>query len=168
MQVSLLAAMSVDGKIAESTHQNSTDWTSKEDIRFFVRKSKEIGALVMGLTTYKTIGRPLPGRTIYVLCQNPDEQEGQEGVVYTGGELVDVLNQIEGGGHGHVLIAGGASVYSQFLQAGLVDELFLTVEPYLFGNGIGFVKDIKRMKMEFVAVEQIGEQTIVLQYRISK
>jgi dihydrofolate reductase len=168
MKVSLLAAMSVDGKIAESTNQNSTDWTSKEDIRFFVRKSKEIGALIMGLTTYETIGRPLPGRTIYVLCENPEEQVEQEGIVYTGGALSEILKQIQRDGHEQVLIAGGASVYSQFLQAGLVDELFLTVEPYLFGNGIGFVKDIKRMKMEFVAVEQIGEQTIVLQYRIPK
>jgi dihydrofolate reductase len=168
MKVSLLAAMSVDGKIAESTNQNSTDWTSKSDVRFFVKKSKEIGALIMGLTTYQTIGRPLPGRTIYVLCKDPEERENQEGVVYTGGELKDVLVQIAQDGHEQVLVAGGASVYSQFLQAGLVEDLYLTVEPYLFGNGIGFVKDIERIKMEFVAVEQIGEETIVLQYRIPK
>jgi len=31
MKVILVAAMSADGKIAESPEQNSLDWTSKED-----------------------------------------------------------------------------------------------------------------------------------------
>ncbi|HBK34348.1 TPA: dihydrofolate reductase [Candidatus Uhrbacteria bacterium] len=166
MKVILLAAISADGKIAQSVDQNSTDWTSKEDIQFFVKKSKEIGALIMGKTTYGTIGKPLKDRVIYVLSLRPEEETPAEGVRYVGGELVDILAQVEADGFSSVLIAGGASVYSQFLSQGLVDEMFLTVEPYLFGKGIPLVGDMDVVKMMFVDAQQIGQETIVLHYRL--
>ncbi|HBK34627.1 MAG: Bifunctional deaminase-reductase domain protein [Candidatus Uhrbacteria bacterium GW2011_GWE2_40_58] len=166
MKVILLAAISVDGKIAQSREQNSTDWTSKEDVRFFVEKSKEIGALIMGETTYQTIGRPLKDRTIYVLTKNPDSQVSKKGIVFTGGLLQDVLKQVEKDGFSSVLIAGGASVYSQFLKEGLVNELFLTVEPYLFGQGIPLLTDCPFFSLEFVSVKPLNQQTLLLHYRI--
>lgn len=164
MIITLLAAISLDGKIAEATTQNSTSWTSKDDVRFFVQKSKEIGALIMGETTYNTIGRPLKDRTIYVLTKDPTHKMHQPGIVYTSGDVKDVLKRIEADGHQKVLIAGGASVYSQFLSQGLVDELFLTVEPYLFGEGISLVSGINRMKLQFLDANKIGPETVVLHY----
>jgi len=166
MNVILLAAISADGKIAQSADQNSTDWTSKEDTQFFVKKSKEIGALIMGKTTYETIGKPLRDRTIYVLSPHPQEETPVEGIRYVGGELKDILARVEADGFACVLIAGGASVYSQFLSQGLVDELFLTVEPYLFGKGIPLVQNMDAVKMTFADSEQIGPQTVVLHYRL--
>lgn len=168
MKVVLLAAMSVDGKIAESRDQNSTDWTSKDDVRFFVKKTKEVGTLIMGSATYETIGRPLPGRKIFVMCFRPEKHEPIEGVEFIKKGPKEMLEYLEEQGIESVVIAGGASIYRQFIEQGLVDELFLTVEPYLFGKGIPFVPEMDRVKLSFVDMEQIGEQTITLHYSVNK
>jgi len=165
MIVYLLAAISVDGKIAQHTNQNSMEWTSKEDVQFFVKKSKEIGALIMGKTTYATIGKPLKDRVIYVLSPSAEQETPVEGVYFVSGKPEEILKRVKDDGHSSVLIAGGASVYSQFLSQGLVDELFLTVEPYLFGSGIPLYTEGAPIKLELVSVDRLGPQALLLHYR---
>ncbi len=41
MKIILIAAISGNGMIAEREGQSSLDWTSKEDTKFFVEKTKE-------------------------------------------------------------------------------------------------------------------------------
>ena len=48
MKVTLLASISADGFIAPKSEGSSLLWTSREDTRFFVQMSKEIGTLLMG------------------------------------------------------------------------------------------------------------------------
>ena len=77
IKVILIAAISADGKIAERTDQNSLDWTSKEDTRFFIERTKQAGALIMGRKTFESIGKPLPGRINLILTKDANyRQEG--------------------------------------------------------------------------------------------
>ena len=87
MKIILIAAISADGKIAQSANQSSLDWTSKEDTAFFVAKTKEAGVVVMGSRTFETIGKPLKGRRLIVLS----EQGGKGGEV----DEVDKVAQVE-------------------------------------------------------------------------
>ena len=80
MKISLLAAVSVDGFIAESSDQLA-DWTSKEDKRSFVSKTKDAGVWVMGRKTYETIGKPLPGRLNVIMTRDPSKFEDIEGTL---------------------------------------------------------------------------------------
>ncbi|MFH1631406.1 MAG: dihydrofolate reductase family protein [bacterium] len=166
MKVELLAAISVDGRIAESTDQLA-DWTSKEDKRFFVRKTKEAGVLVMGKTTYETIGRPLPDRLNLIMTRNTsglDQIEGQ--LEYTSSSPKEVLDDLERRGFQTVVIAGGSQIYSLWLREGLVTDLFLTVEPVLFGGGVSLVNDVPSCKLELVSSEQLGEKSVLLHYKV--
>lgn len=63
--------------------------------------------LVMGRTTYESIGRPLPGRTTIVLTRDPAWQA--EGVLVAH-DIDDALARAEGLA-GDVMVAGGAQVY---------------------------------------------------------
>lgn len=76
--------------------------------------------LLMGRTTYDSIGRPLPGRTTVVLTRDPDW--AAEGVhvahdVATALLLADRLP-------GDVMVAGGAQVYAATFD--VADEQVLT------------------------------------------
>lgn len=66
--------------------------------------------LVMGRTTYESIGRPLPGRTTVVLTRDPSWSPGAEGV-HVAHSLDDALVQATRL-PGEVVVAGGASVYA--------------------------------------------------------
>lgn len=205
MKIILIAAISVDGKIAEHPDQISLDWTSKEDTKFFVEKTKEAGVVVMGARTFATIGKPLKGRRVIVLtrevaagrcvygpapaCQSPQDVGGDssplfppthhpavdrmKGNIPSEGDIVyanlapsQLVKMLEEEGHEAIVVAGGASVYTQFLREGLVTDLYLTVEPVMFGTGVPLVSGIERINLRFISARPLGDQSVVLHFTI--
>ncbi len=168
MIITLIAAISADGKIGQAPGQSSLEWTSKEDTRFFVEKTKEIGTVVMGNTTFKTFGKPLKGRRLIVMTHtiSPERAERVEGIEFTSESVLALVARLENEGVTHLAVCGGASVYSQFLQSGLVNELFLTVEPVLFGEGIPLVSGIGRIDLKLIESRPLG-QGILMHFTIS-
>lgn len=59
--------------------------------------------------------------------------------------LTSVLELLRAEGRERILTEGGPSLVSQFLAENLVDELFLTISPRLFGRG---VSDVRRGLVE--------------------
>ena len=169
MHTIIVATQTLNGFIARGTNELA-NWSSKEDKKFFVEETKKAGVMIMGRTTYGTIGRPLPGRLIIVLTEKPEEVEKVEGSVETAsGDLQTILNNLEKRGFTSVVIAGGSNVYGQFLNAGLVDELALTFEPILFSNGIPLAQNLtKEVDLETISVERLGEKTILVRYKVIK
>ena len=167
MHLVLLAAMTANGFIARSTNELA-NWTSKEDKKFFVSETKLHKAVIMGRTTYATIGRALPERFILVLTTKPEAIETIPGSVepFTGTPQ-EAIALLESRGFTSAVIAGGSNVYSQFLNAGLVNELALTVEPTLFVDGIRLADKLeKEISLAPISIEKLGEQSILARYKI--
>lgn len=166
MNVYLLAAISADGRIAKSA-DHLADWTSKEDKRFFVSKTKEAGALIMGRKTYDTIGRPLPNRLNLIMTREADASKNIEGELeYTTKAPHEILKELQERGFDSVVIGGGTSIYSLFLREGLVTDLYLTIESLLFGSGVPLVDNAPQLDLDLQSVEQIGEQSVLVHYKI--
>lgn len=146
----LIVAQSLDGFIAQSRQQISTDWTSAADRQFFAQKTREIGVMLMGSTTFATIGKPLPGRVTVLLTRStafPNAQvlDGKplENDLYISAGLANeqIFSLLEKSGVKQIAICGGASVYQHFLSNNLVDEIYLTLEPVFLGSGIKLLPD---------------------------
>lgn len=167
MIVSLIAAVSADGKIAEREDQTSLDWTSKEDTKFFVSKTKELGTVVMGRKTYDTIGRPLKDRRNIVLTRTVSP-EPVEGIEFTSESPAVLVDRLKSEGVQGVALIGGSSIYGQFLSAGLVDELFLTIEPVLFGTGVPLATGFERLNLALIHTERLGDHAVLLHYRVRR
>jgi len=67
--------------------------------------------LVMGRTTYESIGRPLPGRTTVVLTRDRDWSPGHPDVLVAR-SLVDAFGRAATR-DGEIIVAGGAQVYAE-------------------------------------------------------
>lgn len=169
MKVIFFAAMTVNGKIAHSSDE-LVDWTSKEDKQFFHEETKKCGVVVMGNSTYKTIGRPLPGRLNVVMTRTPDPAKNWEGVLeFTNQSLRELLQDLERRGFSSVAVTGGAQVFSQFLEAGLADELAITIEPKIFGAGVNIFSDMQRdFPLELFEVKNLNPQVVLLRYKVVK
>ena len=96
--------------------------------------------LVMGRTTYESIGRPLPGRETVVLTRDPAWSAGDVGGVHVAHTLDDALLQATRL-PGEVVVAGGASVYAAALP--LATEQVLSEIP-LEPEGDVFYHDFDR------------------------
>ena len=67
--------------------------------------------LLMGRTTYETIGRPLPGRTTVVLTRDQEWRAAGVLVAHSLDEALTLAEDLEG----DVMVAGGAEVYAAAL-----------------------------------------------------
>ena len=154
LKKTLIVASSRDGFIspADGVKLPSTKWTSKEDYQFFTEKTEEIGVLIMGRATYDTIGRPLPRRLIVVLTRDSEKQAElarqklkmdylPNNLRFTSKSPQEVLQSLANEGYEQVALCGGASLYQLFTEEDLVDEMFITLEPVEFGDGIKLFKD---------------------------
>jgi dihydrofolate reductase len=88
-------------------------WNFKEDLKYF--KEKTMGKFVIfGSKTYRGIKKPFLGRKIIVLSK--EEIKG----VSVARSIEEALSLTEG----EVMIAGGRSIYEQFLK--IADRIYLT------------------------------------------
>lgn len=162
IHVFLIAALTADGFIAKHS-KHLADWTSKEDKQFFLEMTKKARVMVMGANTYETIGRPLPGRLTIVYAS---KEKRYEGVEITQKEPTELLQELEKRGYKEVAICGGSIIYTMFMDAGLIDTLYLTIEPVVFGSGLTLFNKSLEGKLNLESVERLGEQTAVLTYRV--
>jgi dihydrofolate reductase len=164
VRVLLLAVITLDGKIARHAHELS-NWSSREDKRLFARTTREAGVVIMGRSTYETIGRPLPDRLNVVMTRHPPV-DAPEGVEFTADSPRRILERLAARGYNAVAVTGGAQVYRAFLEAGVVDELWLTVEPLAFGEGISLFGDAPfEQRFALLEAQRLGEGAVHLRYR---
>ncbi len=176
MHIFLIAAMSIDGYIARDPSVSSTEWTSGEDKKLFRVHTLRAGVLVMGSTTFATIGRALPGRKCFVLSSKPKPaayaQIPDSEVQYTSESVQDLVERLAAEGCTELAVCGGSEVYSQFLLAHLVDTLYLTVEPFLLGAGTLLWKSSYEAGIQtatLVRTEKLNESgTLFLEYSLKK
>ncbi|MBC7766473.1 dihydrofolate reductase [Arenimonas sp.] len=165
----IIVAQTVDGKIARnSTHE--ADWTSRTDKKQFIELTKKSGVMVMGLNTFKTFPSPLKDRLHIVYSNHHDsEKDNIPGVVeYTKDSPSMLIQKLEERGFKEVAICGGTSVYTMFMKSGLVENIYLTIEPRLFGEGIGIFDQTLDVNMKLISVRVVNDENVLLlEYKIN-
>lgn len=93
-------------------------WKCSNDMQHFVRVSMNYGNLVMGRKTYEVCG-PLPRRVNYVLTRDPNFGLRNHQIITVHDKSEITCDPL--------LVIGGREIYREYLQAGLVDEIYLTI-----------------------------------------
>jgi dihydrofolate reductase len=159
-----MMAMTADGKIAK-TSDHFPDWTSREDKKYFFDTTKARGVVLMGEKTFKTFPKPLPDRlnVVFALEKNPPEIEN---VKWVSGDEEKVLKELEKMGYESAILGGGTYLNTQFLKKKLIDEIWLTIEPKIFGDGLGIFSGDFNQDLKLISVEKINENSIMLKYEV--
>lgn len=164
ISVTLMMAITVDGKIAKDSQQFA-NWTSHEDKKLFAEISKSHGVVMMGENTFKTFPAPLKDRLNVVFSEQENQIE-VPGVKWVKGDLTKVLSELEVMGYKSALLGGGSFLNTLFLEQKLISEIILTIEPKIFGSGLSlFNKDLDA-NLELIEFNKINENTLMLRYRV--
>ena len=108
-RVVLVAAVASNGVIGDGP---DIPWKLPGEQALF--KEVTLGhTLVMGRTTYESIGRPLPGRTTIVLTRSPSWSAAGVLVAHSFEEALDLADTL--GPAAQVMVAGGGEVYAAAL-----------------------------------------------------
>lgn len=159
----IIVAQTADGKIARDSNHEA-DWTSKADKRHFIEMTKKSGVMVMGLNTFKTFPSPLKDR-LHIVYSNDhnSEKDNIPGVVeYTKDSPDVLLKKLEERGFKEVAICGGTSIYTMFILSGLVRNLYITMEPRMFGEGMSICNQTVDIKMKLKSVKVVSEENVLL------
>lgn len=163
MKVYIIAAVSVDGFIAKSNSE-LINWTSPEDKKFFREMTQKSKIMVMGGNTFRTFDKPLPNRRTIVYTRGEIEQS--EGVEKTSLDPVELVAKLESEGVSEVAICGGSDIYGMFLSSKVVTDIYLTIEPLVFGQGVSLFKGDHDVRLNLVESEQLNENTLLVHYEV--
>ncbi len=160
MKCILIAAMSADGYIGKDSN-HAAFWTSKEDKKRFVEVTKRAGVVIMGLNTFRTLTRPLKERLNIVY--SPDQVQD---VMTTSLPPKDLLHELHVKGVKGVAICGGSQIYSMFMKANVVDKIYLTIEPIIFGKGIRLFNEDMHFHLKLVGRQEAENGALLLEYDV--
>ena len=175
MKVTLILVTSLDGRITEGDKPGAGSWASPEDQEVFLSQIEAHDCIVMGSTTYeaaRSIIKPSANKPRIVLTRTPQRfaSERQPGLEFLAISPQEVIRRAENNGYKSLLLVGGARTNARFLDADLVDELSVTIEPLLFGAGTPFVAALRQtLHLQLLSCKQINSQGALLaRYRIQK
>lgn len=168
MRCIAIAAATIDGKIALDAGHFS-DWTSREDKDFLHEMLDKSDVVVVGNNTYKTAIEPLSKRNCIVLTSSvaTTERKNEKLLLWNpaGISYASVLQNTE---IETVAILGGTQTYTYFLENDLLDEIYLTIEPLVFGRGLPLFESSKDAQLRFrlESTKQLNDAgSILLHYQ---
>ncbi|MBV4532413.1 dihydrofolate reductase [Pseudomonas sp. SWRI107] len=123
LPLSLIAALAQNRVIGID---NSMPWHLPGDFKYF--KATTLGKpIIMGRKTWDSLGRPLPGRLNIVVSRQPGLQlDGAEVFASLEQALVRAEQWARAQGVAELMLIGGAQLYAQALEKGLVSRMYLT------------------------------------------
>ena len=82
------------------------------------------------------------------------------------GDTVEEVDKLRQGGDGHIVVWGGVSLWRSLMRLDLIDELHLSLFPYLAGEGTRLFDGVpKSYRLDLVSSTASSNGIVELQYR---
>ena len=160
------AAMTLDGKIARYSG-HASNWTSKEDKKHLHKIEDSCDVMVVGRKSYELAQKPLSQRNVVVFTRSVEATRQESArLLFLNPQNVDFVKFAVGKNYSRVCVLGGPEIYSYFLDHNLLDDLYITIEPLVFGEGLGlFNKPVETKNFKLKSVEKLNKGgTLLLHY----
>ena len=175
MKVILVAVSSLDGKITRGGDPNIYSWTSKEDTKLFFSSIKKHNLIVMGSKTYEAargIIKLQKNKLRIVLTRNPKKYAAftmPQSLEFSSETPQELIYRLETKGYKKMLLVGGSEISTLFFKFSLVDEMHLTIEPYIFGIGKTIVNEELYASLKLISFKKLNKQgTLRLKYKVQR
>jgi dihydrofolate reductase len=174
MKAILVFVSTVDGKVTKWGNPDVRMWTSGSDKEYFKDLWNKSRLIVMGRNTYNVeIIEPSSKHVFIIMTNHPLEYKEVEisgQLEFTDESPVKLYKRFERAGHERMLVVGGANIATSFLRQQLIDELWLTIEPRIFGTGGNFVVEERLdINLKIISSEIVNEQgTLINKYEVIK
>jgi len=150
--------------------QDNSDFSSELARKDFLKTIKRYKVNVIGRNTFnvasKNGGFPLDGLNIVVTKHKIKLKKEWENVIVTDKKPREIIKIIESNGYDKAMVAGG-TLATSFLKNGLVNEIYLNIEPIVFGKGIPlFSNENFEKKLKLLQVKRFSENEVRLHYKI--
>jgi dihydrofolate reductase len=172
MKIILVLVSSLDGKVTLWNDPFVRKWSSKADQEYFNKIWNDSPLIVMGSNTYNADPpKSLKNNLLIIMTSAPEDYKKHE--VPGRIEFTDMQPSLLAGtfgdkGYEQMVVVGGPHIATSFLKAHLINELWLTFEPRIFGSGESFViNENLDIFLQLISYEKVNEQgTMIMKYRV--
>lgn len=171
MKTILYMGISANGNIAKKN--GDVGWNSEAGWKSFYDHGKKTGNFIMGANTYRLALKdgefPFSDALNIVMSHKKIKNTWGDQVVFTNQRPKAVLAMVKRRKYATALLIGGGILNASFAKEGLIDEVYLDIEPIIFNQGISlFAASNLEMKMKLLKTKMLAANTIQLHYRILK
>lgn len=174
MKVVLVFVSTLNGKITMGEDPEVRTWSSHSDQEYYRNIWKNSRLVVMGSNTFsQNVIKSTPGRLIIVMTSTPEryiDREVPGHLEFSKDTPVALVAACEKAGYEQMTVVGGAQVATSFFKADLIDELWLTIEPKIFGIGFNLVSEIPfEVDLKLIHYEKANDEgTLFTRYSVVK
>lgn len=162
--------MAITGNGYIAKENDDTSWISKEEWDSYSAIVRKTGNLIIGHRTYNILTRQPEFiefknvKIIIVSRSNFKTLSPDHTVAKTPKEALSLFKNYK-----EVIVAGGGMLNSSFISENLIDEIYLDIEPLVFGKGIKLFADSDfEFNLELLEVKNLSKNTIQLHYKVLK
>jgi dihydrofolate reductase len=174
MRVTLIAAQSLDGYITRHDQPGSA-FSSPADHTFFRASLRAFDCCAMGRSTYEASreGLRLGTRSWrrVVLTHTPEKHAAAAvagELEFTAATPKELVTSLRAEGRKACALLGGGQINGRFFAAGLVDEVWLTLEPRLFGGGTALLTGPTDIRLRLLTHEPLEGGALVVKYAVER
>ena len=114
------------------------------------------------------LAAPLRRVPKHVFSRTLEDDGGWANTTVERGHAVDVVARMKAGTEGLLYVDGSARLATSLLAAGLVDELWLLVHPYVMGTGPRFpAEGAPAVRLEAISLEPLPLGVLAARYRVA-
>lgn len=168
MKTILYMAISADGYISRTN--DDTSWISETEWASYSLAVRTAGNLIVGRRTYDILTKQPEFlefknvKLVVVSSQKFQTLTSKHVVTHSPKEALENLKDFE-----NVVVAGGGELNGSFLKKGLIDEIYLDVEPIVLGKGIKLFGSVDiEANLELLETKKLSDSEIQLHYKVLK
>lgn len=165
--------LSVDGKSTKED-KGPKHWASKEDQQHFFKTLGKSKLIVMGGNSYResqSVIKPSPTQLRIVLTRNPQKYKkymvrGQ--LEFRDNSPLELVKSLEKQGYKEMLLVSGENLNSEFMKSNLITDLWLTIEPKIFGKGKSLMSvENFDVRLKLTSIKKLNRKgTLLLKYKV--
>ena len=174
MKTILIFVSTLDGKITKWGEPNVSSWSSHQDQDYYKKVLNESRLIVMGSNTFNAdTFKPSADHQLIIMTGHPDKYKSLEitgQIEFTNESPVELIARFISKGHKQILVVGGPHIATSFLKEQLIDEVWLTIEPKIFGTGGNFATEVNLdINLHLIHCKKVNEQgTLITKYAVLK
>lgn len=176
MKIINVMVTTINGRITHGSDPDIKKWTSEEDGQHYRQMLDAASLVVMGSTTYEMAkaGMKHTDKKLRVILTHQPERYANEEIPrqleFSNKNPQELVSGLENKGYDEMLLVGGGEINRLFYGAGLVTDLYLTIEPKIFGTGkIVIGEGDFFVNAKLASLKQLNERgSLLLHYIIEK
>lgn len=173
MKVILYMASTPNGIIAKMN--DDTSWVSETEWSSYSGMIKKFGNMIIGRRTYEVMlnndefNKSNLNEIKTVVVSKNKFQIHNSKFIFLAKSPKEAIEILKKQGFKTIMVCGGGKLNASFMKEKLIDEIYLDIEPVLFGKGIKLFSEIDfEVKLKLIEIKKLSKNEVQLHYKVLK